>query len=470
VASGPRSSRFGEWRRGFLAWAGSFDAATRRAIEWPAGWVAVAALFSGLLLLLAYHPRFRPYFQLQFWPVFSFQLLSLGVTVVSNLLDERPGLTLGQRGASYLAIAFCFQLFASSIVVFSQPPGTFALAALPILCVWFHAWLVRSTLRHPYPAFAHALGMAVALSMASDLSHLAVFAAVAPFGILGSLVSGTVAERLHRQRLGLEEQRSAICAQTLEARASEIGRLQETLFGILESHHDASNALSTALLDAHHLLELARAPRDDAHAAALQRSSQALREALGRVARTVEEVGELADAERRRGENGAAAIAVWPLAVDVTTALARRFPQLHLECRAESAHAERAEASVCGGVESLRRILENTVVNACEGEGGVLPTRIEVVVLAQPDTGCLAVEVRDDGPGFRSELLDAPISAFRTTKDGGTGLGLYTVERLVQASGGWVRRANRPGGGAAVALFLPEARAALAAEPDGAAA
>ena len=124
-----------------------------------------------------------------------------------------------------------------------------------------------------------------------------------------------------------------------------------------------------------------------------------------------------------------------------------------------------------GGAESLRRILENTVVNACEGEGGVLPARIEVVVLTQPDTGSLAVEVRDDGPGFRSELLAAPISAFRTTKPGGTGLGLYTVERLVQASGGWLRRANRPGGGASVALFLPEARPALAAgESDGAAA
>jgi signal transduction histidine kinase len=469
VTSRPRSSRFGDWRRGFLAWVASFDAATRRAIEWPAGWLAAAPLFSGLLLLAAYHPRLRPFFQLQFWPIFAFQMLSLGVTVVHNLLEQRPGLTLAQRGVFYLAIAFCFQLFASSLVVFSQPPGTFALAAFPILCVWFHAWLIRSTLRHPYPAFAHALGMAVALLLAHDPSHVAVFAAVAPFGIFGSLVSGTVAERLHRQRAGLEEQRSAICAQELEARASEIGRLQETLFGILESHHDASNALSTALLDAHQLLDLARAPGE--HPAALRASSEALREALGRVARTVEEVRALAEAERRRGEDGAEPVAVWPLVVAVTGALARRFAHARIECRAESAHAERAEASVNGGAESLRRILENVVVNACEGEGGALPTRVEVVVRAHPDTGSLAVEARDDGPGFRSELLAAPISAFRTTKPGGTGLGLYTVERLVQASGGWLRRSNRPGGGATVALFLPEARPALAgAEPDGASA
>jgi C4-dicarboxylate-specific signal transduction histidine kinase len=122
---------------------------------------------------------------------------------------------------------------------------------------------------------------------------------------------------------------------------------------------------------------------------------------------------------------------------------------------------------VSGGPGSLRRIVENTVANACEGDGSALPQRIEVVVSAQPDTGSLAVEVRDDGPGFLPALLAAPISAFRTTKPGGTGLGLYTVERLVQASGGWLRRANRPEGGAVVAMFLPEARGALAAGASG---
>jgi C4-dicarboxylate-specific signal transduction histidine kinase len=110
-------------------------------------------------------------------------------------------------------------------------------------------------------------------------------------------------------------------------------------------------------------------------------------------------------------------------------------------------------------------MLENAVANACEGDGGARSRRVEVLVLGRPDTGSLGVEVRDDGPGFPSELLAAPIAAFRTTKPGGSGLGLYTTERLVHASGGWLRRANRPDGGAVLSMFLPEALAVRSAAP-----
>ncbi len=465
MAGGAPGSRFLEWRRRVVEWTDLFDPATRRGFEWPEGWVAAGAAVTALLALAAFHPKLRPFFQLEFWPIFGLQMLSLAVTVATNLLERRPGLTRFQRGLSYLAVAFFFQLFASSLVTFSKPPGSFALAAFPILSVWVHAWMKWPSLRHPYLTVAHALGMLTALSLSGDLAHLAVFAAIAPFGLLGSLVLGTIAERLHRQRAGLVAQESAIRAQELEARASEVGRLQETLFRVLQSQHDASNALSTALLDAHHLVDLARAPRDPGQRAALRDSAEELHEALARVARVVEEVRELAEAERRRGSEDARAVRVWPLVRRVAASIARRFPGLRLECRVESEYAESAEASVSGGEESLRRVLENAVVNACEGEGGALPSRVDVVVLAQPQTGSLAVEVRDDGPGFPQKLLGVPIVAFRTTKPGGSGLGLYTAERLIRASGGWLRRANRSEGGAVVELFLPEATTLRTADP-----
>jgi signal transduction histidine kinase len=310
----------------------------------------------------------------------------------------------------------------------------------------------------------HGLAMAVALALRSDLRDLAVFAAIAPLGLLGSLVSGTIAERMQRARAGLEAQQSAIRAQELEARASEIGHLQERLFEILQSQHDARNALSTALLDAHDLLDLARAPREP-ECRRLRDSATVLQATLARVARAVEDVRDLAEAERRRRGGDARPVPVWPLARRVAEALGRRFPGVRIECRAESAYAERAEASVSGGAESLNRMLENAVANACEGDGGARSRRVEVLVLGRPDTGSLGVEVRDDGPGFPSELLAGPIAAFRTTKPGGSGLGLYTTERLVHASGGWLRRANRADGGAVLSMFLPEALAARSAAP-----
>lgn len=54
--------------------------------------------------------------------------------------------------------------------------------------------------------------------------------------------------------------------------------------------------------------------------------------------------------------------------------------------------------------------------------------------------------VTDDGPGLPQRLLDGHIKAFATTKAYGTGLGLYTVDRLVGASGGALSFCQGPNG------------------------
>jgi C4-dicarboxylate-specific signal transduction histidine kinase len=113
--------------------------------------------------------------------------------------------------------------------------------------------------------------------------------------------------------------------------------------------------------------------------------------------------------------------------------------------------------SLRGGAESLRRILDNLLVNACEGDGAGAARA--VVLSVTPVGSTVEIAVRDDGPGFRPELLASPPRPFATTKPGGTGLGLYTAARLVAASGGSLRRENAPGGGAVVTLRLPAAAA-----------
>ena len=67
----------------------------------------------------------------------------------------------------------------------------------------------------------------------------------------------------------------------------------------------------------------------------------------------------------------------------------------------------------------------------------------------------MRLAIADDGPGFSATQLAAPIAGFASSKKGHTGLGLYTAERLVRASGGSLERANREGGGAEVILILP---------------
>ncbi len=69
----------------------------------------------------------------------------------------------------------------------------------------------------------------------------------------------------------------------------------------------------------------------------------------------------------------------------------------------------------------------------------------------------LEFNVRDSGPGFSPEALSHALDPFFTTKrnDEGSGLGLPMVYDFAQASGGHVKIANHPEGGASVTLRLP---------------
>jgi steroid delta-isomerase-like uncharacterized protein len=102
--------------------------------------------------------------------------------------------------------------------------------------------------------------------------------------------------------------------------------------------------------------------------------------------------------------------------------------------------------------------LEHLATNACEGHDAAGARAVEIAVEEQPQLEALAVRVSDDGPGFSPEMLARPVAPFATSKQNGTGLGLYTAERLVRASGGSLRRENVPGGGAAVTVYLERAR------------
>lgn len=73
-----------------------------------------------------------------------------------------------------------------------------------------------------------------------------------------------------------------------------------------------------------------------------------------------------------------------------------------------------------------------------------------------PVEGRVALLVRDWGPGFPSKNPKALVRLLASTKAGHRGLGLVTVERIVQLHGGTLAF-EEPGEGAQVRLTLPEA-------------
>ena len=361
-----------------------------------------------------------------------------------------------QRGLGCLVKNFSFQLALSSTVAFSEPPGTFAFAALPVMGACLQGRVVRPAPRYPYLVAAHGFAMATALALHPAGRHIVVFASVAPLALGGLVVSGFVAAGLAEQGTALEQLRSAIRAQVLAGRGAEVERLSRTLERAVALGSESRAALGEALRSAEALQDASLAPSlEGAALDKLRAGVEALREVLRRLAGAIQETRELGR-EVPIPAAGLEEVPAFALAREVVAELAPRFPHVALSCRATSRYAERGAAAVGGGRASLRRILENLLTNACEGDGA---RRAEVVVSAEPEARLLAIEVRDDGPGFPPALLALPIAPFSGTKATGSGLGLYIAERLARASGGLLRRENPSEGGARVAVFLPEAGA-----------
>jgi PAS domain S-box-containing protein len=107
---------------------------------------------------------------------------------------------------------------------------------------------------------------------------------------------------------------------------------------------------------------------------------------------------------------------------------------------------------VDGDADQLRLVLTNLVLNAAQAMNHA--GRIEMTVRSSDDHLC-EVLVADTGPGIAPEIRDRVFEPFFTTKHRGTGLGLPTARRIVEAHGGQLMLTDSPSGGTVVRLVLP---------------
>ena len=102
-------------------------------------------------------------------------------------------------------------------------------------------------------------------------------------------------------------------------------------------------------------------------------------------------------------------------------------------------------------VGQLEQVMINLLKNAAES--GSPPEA--VVVSVHPRAQGFVVEVADRGSGLSEQVLRDALLPFFSTKPSGTGLGLTLCREIVEAHGGRLTLANRPGGGAMVSIHLP---------------
>ena len=101
--------------------------------------------------------------------------------------------------------------------------------------------------------------------------------------------------------------------------------------------------------------------------------------------------------------------------------------------------------------ETFRSALLNLLINAVQAmdPGG------QLVVRTRPSGLGVAIELIDTGQGMSEETLAKVFRAFYTTKQGGSGLGLPTSRKIVEAHGGTIDIESAPGRGTKVTIWLP---------------
>lgn len=105
-----------------------------------------------------------------------------------------------------------------------------------------------------------------------------------------------------------------------------------------------------------------------------------------------------------------------------------------------------------GDAGQLTQAFLNVVLNALQA----VQRQGRVTILVRPgEPEWLCVEVRDSGPGVPPGNRVAVFEPYYTTKEDGTGLGLWIAQQIVAAHGGTIHLDNAPEGGAVFTFRLP---------------
>lgn len=111
--------------------------------------------------------------------------------------------------------------------------------------------------------------------------------------------------------------------------------------------------------------------------------------------------------------------------------------------------------------DQFRQVFWNLLVNAAEampagGQVVIDATHVTEILPGERPKRAVKIIVSDNGSGMSAENVAQVFEPFFSTKGGGTGLGLATVYRIIEAHGGHIAVDSSPGKGTSFIIVLPE--------------
>ena len=119
----------------------------------------------------------------------------------------------------------------------------------------------------------------------------------------------------------------------------------------------------------------------------------------------------------------------------------RHFPGQPLSCEVDT--------------EQFQQVILNLLLNAIQAMRGGGAIHMEVFADEDAEIPYAVLCVRDTGIGIDEEVREKLFTPFFTTKEDGTGLGLVTSKKIVEAHGGNIRVESTPGEGTSFFVALP---------------
>ncbi|MEE8241286.1 MAG: ATP-binding protein, partial [Nitrospirales bacterium] len=148
-----------------------------------------------------------------------------------------------------------------------------------------------------------------------------------------------------------------------------------------------------------------------------------------------------------------------PQAVDVSEVLAETVESMNGALRVPVKTTGEPVPPVLIVREQLQQVLLNVVLNARQAVDQGRPQKAgeegEIRITTAQDNGCVVVTVTDTGPGIPAAELQRLFQPFRSSKEGGLGIGLYECKRIIEAHRGVIRVESEEGRGTCVRIELP---------------
>ena len=223
--------------------------------------------------------------------------------------------------------------------------------------------------------------------------------------------------------------------------SAQTQRLASLGFMVAGVCHEVSNPLSAV----HSMLQILQSKRG-VTPETIEKGLASISTNVARVLAITEKLGNYS----RVGDEAPAPVPV-DAAVEEAVALLR-----HSACGLEVSVDYRGApgAIVLARRGNLQQVVFNMLLNAAQAMGGAGGIEVRSAVAGE---GCLALSIRDTGPGILDAHLARVFEPFFTTKQAGegTGLGLAISYEIVQELGGTIRAYNHPEGGACFEVVLP---------------